>query len=420
MIGLCDCNNFFVSCERVFRPELEGVPVVVLSSNDGCVIARSNESKALGLKMGQPLFQVQGLVKKYDIKLCSTNYVLYGDMSRRVMDTLRQEVPAIEVYSVDEAFIDYSGTDISKLEEEARETSRVIRRNTGIPVSIGIAPTKTLAKIASKLCKKYPKLRGACLMYREKDIDKVLKTYPIEDVWGIGRRYAATLKKHGIHTADQFRRMHPEWVKRNMSIVGLKVWQELNGTKSIEFETLRPDKQSICVSRSFGTEIKSLDKLNSALMNYVSRAAEKLRMQGSVAGAMNVFIYTNRFRDVSEQHCESRLVKLSSPTDSTLELAALASRELTFLFRNGFAYKKAGVVLSDISAKKNVQASLFDTIDRPKHNALMQTIDRVNKQNGRGTITLASFGGSDNAFTNSEHCSPNYTTDINDIITVKV
>ena len=242
MYGLCDCNNFFASCERVFRPELEGRPVVVLSNNDGCVIARSNEAKALGIRMGHPYFQIRDLEKRHNVAVFSSNFNLYGDMSRRVIWTLRRMVPAAEVYSIDEAFLDLRGIETGRLEELGRHISRTVRRNTGIPVSIGIAPTKTLAKIASKLCKEYPKLQGACLMYRPQDIEKVLRKFPIEDVWGIGRKHRRMLQAANVRTAWDFVQRPEAWIRGRMGVTGLRTWKELQGEACIDFESAPPAK----------------------------------------------------------------------------------------------------------------------------------------------------------------------------------
>lgn len=242
MYGLCDCNNFFVSCERVFRPDLAGRPVVVLSNNDGCVIARSNEAKALGIGMGQPLFQIQPLIAWHKVEIFSANFALYGDMSRRVMTTLRDSVPRIEIYSIDEAFFDLQGIK-EPLDVFGRTVGHTIRRNTGIPVSIGIAPTKTLAKIASKLAKRYPKLDGCCYMHRPQDIEKVLSTFPLRDVWGIGRRYGKMFDAMRVDTALQFTQLPQEWVHRRMGVTGLRTWNELQGIECISFEQMPPKKQ---------------------------------------------------------------------------------------------------------------------------------------------------------------------------------
>lgn len=418
MYALCDCNNFFASCERVFNPSLNGKPVVVLSNNDGCIIARSEEAKAVGIKMGQPLFQAQDLIKKHDVAVFSSNYQLYGDMSHRVMQTLRQHAPSVEIYSIDEAFLNFEGLPVETLQERGREIARIVKRDTGIPVSIGIAATKTLAKVASKLCKKYPKLNGACLMHRPEDITKVLSKFPIGDVWGIGRRYAKMLKSCGIETAEQFRQMQPEWVRAKMSVVGLRTWKELHAEPCIEFEHATPDKQSITVSRSFAKEIKDIEPLQESLSTFVSMAAEKLRCQNSVAGQMQVYIYTNYHRDDRPQHYESRLITFSVSTDSTLEMVKAANSALRELFRNGYGYKKAGVTLHDILPNTNVQGVMFDEIDRTKHKALMRAIDSLNAHHGRSTIMLGAQG-SGSIPSNRNHTSSRYTTEWSEILTVK-
>ncbi len=419
MIGLCDCNNFFVSCERVFNPSLEGRAVLVLSSNDGCVIARSNESKALGVKMGQPLFQIRKLVEQHNIALQSSNHQLYGDMSHRVMATLKEALPSIEVYSIDEAFLDMSGIALESLKAQGEALSRRVRRNTGIPVSIGIAPTKTLAKIASKLCKSYPRLNGACLLYRPEDIAKVLDGYPIGDVWGIGRRSVDMLKMYGIKTAADFAAMPQEWINSKMGLNGLRTWRELHSEPSILFDEHRADKRSIMVSRSFARELTDFEQVRSALTGFISTAAEKLRHQKSVAQQMQIFIFTNRFREDSAQCNRSDIIRFERATDSTIEMAKAATKSLERLFEKGYAYKKVGVTLYDISPSSSVQSSLFEAVDHSKHSALMQTLDSINSQYGKSSIKL----GADNrgsAHVNSEHLSPCYTTKWSDIIKVKV
>ncbi len=419
MIGLCDCNNFFVSCERVFNPSLNGRPVVVLSSNDGCVIARSNESKALGIKMGQPMFQVRNLIEKHNVAIHSTNFPLYGDMSRRVMETLRTELPAIEIYSIDEAFLDMSGIALDRLKGYGEQLSRKVRRNTGIPVSIGIAPTKTLAKIASKLCKSYPKLNGACLLHRPEDITKVLSTYPIEDVWGIGRQSSKMLRMYNILTAQNFREASKEWVQIKMGITGLRTWQELNGESSILFEQRSSDKKSIMVSRSFAHELHKIEELHEALSSFVASAAEKLRRQHSVAGQMQVFILTNRHRTDMPQYNGSEMILFETPTDSTIELASCATKALKKIFKQEYGYKKAGVILYDIQPSNSVQTSLFDHADRGKHKELMKQLDSINSTYGKDSIRLGAQTNHKKQV-NSEHLSPRYTTRWEDILTINV
>lgn len=418
MYGLADCNNFFASCERLFDPSLEGRAVVVLSNNDGCVIARSNEAKALGIKMGQPLFQIRELIKNADVAVFSSNYALYADMSSRVMQTLRTLTPSVEVYSVDEAFLSFDGFATESLPQYGRQIAKTVRRNTGIPISLGIAPTKTLAKVASKLCKQYPRLEGCCLMHREEDIEKVLSQLPVADIWGIGRQSAKMLAQYNIKTAEQFRRLRPEWVQGAMSVVGLRTWRELHGEPCIEYDDRPSDKQSITVSRSFAHEMTDITSLNEALMNFVAMAAEKLRNQGSVAAQMSVGIVTNRHREDQPQHYENHLIRFETPTDSTLELAAAAADALGKLFREGYRYKKAGVTLLHLSTANEVQTQLFDTIDRNKHRSLMEAIDGVNSRHGRSTIKLAAQGEGDTQ-SSRDHLSPRYTTSWDDILVIK-
>lgn len=418
MFALCDCNNFFVSCERVFNPSLERRPVIVLSSNDGCVISRSNEAKALGIKMGQPFFQVQELVRRYNVTIFSTNFILYNDMSQRVMNTIRDMAPAIEVYSVDEAFLDLSGIQQGNLQTLGHEISRIVKRNTGIPVSVGIAPTKTLAKIASKLCKKYPKLQGACYMHRPCDIEKVLRNFPVEDIWGIGRKYSKMLNSAGIYSAYDFSQRPASWVKLKMGITGQRTWNELNSIACLDLETAPSDQQQICTSRSFSKEITDFEELHTAISSFAATCSEKLRNQHSVCREINVFIYTNRFRTDLPPHYDNKIIRLEVSTDSSLEILEQASLALQQIFTHGVGYKKAGVILMGITPKQGQQLTFFDTVDREKHSRLMLALDRVNKTNGRGTLLLAAQG-----FTglqlNRDHLSPNYTTSWEDIPKVK-
>ncbi|MBQ8269827.1 MAG: Y-family DNA polymerase [Bacteroidaceae bacterium] len=419
MIGLCDCNNFFVSCERAFNPSLEGRPVVVLSNNDGCVVSRSNEAKAIGIKMGQPLYQIRNIVNAHNVAVYSSNYHLYGDMSARVMQTLRQHAPAIEIYSIDESFLLLDGIATGELKDFGEKLAFTVRRNTGIPVSIGISHTKTLAKIASKLCKKYPKLNSACLMHRKEDIEKVLNSYPIEDIWGIGRRYAKMFHDGGVKTGGQFCSLSEEWVNRRMGVTGVRTWRELQGTPCIEFSHHTADKQSIMVSRSFSKELYEMEQLRETVSAFAASAAEKLRAQNSVAQELQVFILTNRHRDDQPQHHDSRLLHFDTPTDSTFEIVNAATALLQELFRKGYGYKKTGVRLSRITSANAIQGTLFDTIDRPKHRQLMQTIDKINATMGKESVKLLSQG-SITDYTNREHLSPQYTTRWEDIIKVKV
>ena len=419
MYGLCDCNNFYASCERVFNPSLEGRPVIVLSNNDGCVIARSNEAKRLGIKMGQPYYQLRKLIRREAVAVFSANFTLYGDMSHRVMSLLRKSVPAIEVYSIDEAFLDLTSVDEGRLDELGHELARTIRRHTGIPVSVGIAPTKTLAKIASKLCKQYPKLNGCCYMHRPEDIEKVLRRFPIDDVWGVGRRWAQLLERHGIRTAWEFTQLPSEWVRSRMSVVGLRMWRELRGEPCIGLEQHPADKKQIATTRTFDRDIGDFEELHRRIAQYVAVAAEKLRGQHSICGEIHVFILTNRHKENMPQYYENQLLKLPVPTDSTLELTEHAVRLLRQIFRPGYAYKRAGVILSDLRSKSGMQTVLFDATDRAKHDSLMKAVDALNNRFGHHRIGTAAEGFEPFKM-NRNHLSQRYTTDWLQIIKVKI
>ena len=418
MYGLADCNNFFVSCERVFRPDLQGKPVIVLSNNDGCAVARSNEAKALGIKMGVPLFQVRDIVEKHGVTVFSSNYALYGDMSNRVQTTLRQMVPAVEVYSIDEAFLDLRGLEHTDLDALAKNISSVCKRNTGIPISVGIAPTKTLAKIASKLCKQYPKLRGGCYMHRPQDIEKVLRKFPIEDVWGIGRRYSKRLKAYGVNTAWDFTQLEPRWIQQEMGVVGMNIWNELRGKPSIEFETHIQDKQQICVSRSFSKEIYDFEALAEQVSLFTSMACEKLRKQKSACHYVLVFLLTNRHKESAPQHMEGRTIAFPVGTDSTLEINESVLKALRAMYKQGYGYKKAGAILSGIIPKASVMPDMFDTVDRQKHDHLMSVVDTINAKNGHSGVYFASQS-LEGIRMNRQHLSQRFTTEWDEIITVK-
>jgi len=418
MYGLADCNNFYASCERVFDPSLAGRPVIVLSNNDGCVIARSNETKALGIQMGEPYFQLRDLIRNYSVAVFSANFVLYGDMSRRVMSLLRRFVPATEVYSIDEAFLDFSGMDPAQLDTLGHEVARTVKRHTGIPISIGIAPTKTLAKIASKLCKQYPRLDGCCYLHRPEDVEKVLRRFPVGDVWGVGRRWAQLLETAGVRTAWEFTQLPPAWVRKRMSVVGLRMWKELHGEPCIGFEEYPADKKQIATTRTFDRDIADFEELHRRIAQYVAAAAAKLRRQRSVCGEVRVFLLTNRFREEMPQHYENRLRKLSVPTDSTLLLTSCAAELLREAFRPGIAYKRAGVVLSDIRPKSATQANLFSSTDRDRHDRLMKAVDALNDRFGRHRLVTAAAGFEPFKM-HRDHLSPRYTTDWGQIIRVK-
>jgi len=420
MFALADCNNFFASCERVFRPDLQGKPVIVLSSNDGCAIARSNEAKVLGIKMGAPFFKIRNLVEKHGVAVFSGNMALYGDMSQRVRWVLEEFAPAVEVYSIDEAFLDLRGITNIDFDSYAKEISARCWRMTSIPVSVGIAPTKTLAKIASKLCKKYPKLRGGCYMHRPQDIEKVLRKYPIEDVWGIGRKSAAKLQARYIKTAYDFTQMPEAVVEKMMGITGVRTWKELRGIPCIEFEDGFEAKQSICVSRSFSSEIYDMKELQEQIANFASTMAEKLRKQSSVTSEMAVFAYTNRFKENLPQTHSSALVTFTTPTAEQRTIIAKAVAATAELFRKGYGYKKAGVIATGIVDESDIVGSLFeDTEAIAKEHKITSALDAINRAYGDGTVRLA-VQGSGRIRTTSENQSPHYTTRWNDLPKVSV
>lgn len=421
MFALADCNNFFASCERVFRPDLQGKPVIVLSNNDGCAIARSNEAKALGIKMGAPFFKIRDIVRRHNVALFSGNMALYGDMSQRVRWVLEEFAPGIEVYSIDEAFLDLRGMKNIDFDAYAKRISAQCWKMTSIPVSVGIAPTKTLAKIASKLCKQYPKLRGGCYMYRPQDIEKVLRKFPIEDVWGIGRRSAPKLKARGVNTAYEFTQLPEGVVRMMLGIGGVRTWKELRGIPCLEFEDGFEAKQSICVSRSFSFEIYEVKELQEQIANFASAMASKLRKQQSVTSEMVVFAYTNRFREDVPQIHANTLVPFITPTAEERIIIAQAVSAAKTLFKQGFGYKKAGVIATKIVSEKHVMHSLFEDREAvEREHKITSALDAINAAFGKGTIKLA-VQGSGEIKSSSENQSPHYTTRWSDIplVTVK-
>jgi putative rumB/impB like DNA repair protein len=414
MFGLVDCNNFYASCERVFNPSLNGKPIVVLSNNDGCVIARSNEAKVLGIKMGVPAYQIKDLVKKHDVAVFSSNYVLYGDMSGRVMSMLAELAPEIEVYSIDEAFLNLEG--IQDLQTLGSKIVRQVTRGTGIPVSAGIASTKTLAKVANKFAKKYPAYNRLCIIDTEEKREKALKLFEIGDVWGIGRRQAAKLEKQGVKTAYDFTQLPGSWVRKNMTVTGERTWKELRGISCIDMETAPPNKKQICTSRSFGKMVEDIDTMSEAIATHASTCAKKLRQQKSYAMSLLVFIHTNNFREDLPQYWKNTIIKLPVPTSDTLEIVHYALEGLKSIFMPGYQYKKAGVIITEIVT--SAQLGLFDTVDREKREKLMQAIDKVNGEH-RHLVKLAVQGNGRDWKLKQEQLSKRYTTDINEVLTIK-
>lgn len=418
MTGLVDCNNFFVSCERVFNPALRGRPVIVLSNNDGCAVALSNEAKALGLRRGDPYFKIRGVCDRHGVAVISGNHRLYGDMSSRVMATLASIVPDIEIYSVDEAFlhIDAPADDV---ENVGREIVRRVRRDTGVPVSLGIASTKTLAKIGARFAKRYPAYRGVCRIRDDSARRKALELTPIGDVWGVGRRLRPKFARLGITTALQYADLPPADVERIVNVTGRRTWQELNGVACIGHDDANTSKKQICSTRSFSPMLETFGQLHSAMALFCTIAARKLREQRSVAVAMSVFIHTNAFRDDLDQYCDSRTVLLHSPTSDTSELTRAACGLLEALYREGFKYKRAGVMITELMPEEAVQPSLFDDSSHAaRRKRLMAVLDGINAGSGsRDTVHLASYMPA-SRLARTEHRSRLYSTRLKDIITV--
>jgi len=377
IFALVDCNNFYVSCEQVFQPHLRGRPVVVLSNNDGCVVSRSDEAKKLGIKMGVAFFQVKDEAQKNGVIALSSNYSLYADMSRRVMETLCNFTPQIEVYSIDEAFLNLAGLgdNLTDYGQKIRET---IRQWTGMPVSIGIARTKTLAKIANRIAKRSAEAAGVFELIDSARIDQALAQTGVEHVWGIGIKTYIKLKREGIDTALSLRDVDIEWMRRRFGVTGVRTIYELRGVCCYELQEQPPMRKSVVVSRIFGRKIETVEELKQAIASYACRAGEKLREEALAAGAMTAFLMTSRFVNKRKRYFNSHTVSFPTATNYTPELIDCAVKSVERLYRRGFQFNKAGVILSDLVPQVNVQGNLFDKVDRQKSRRLMQAVDAVN------------------------------------------
>lgn len=421
LFGLADCNNFYCSCERVFNPDLRYKPVIVLSNNDGCVVARSEESKKLGIKMGVPFYQIRDLIEKKGVAVFSSNYNLYGDMSKRVMSLLSSFFPKINIYSIDETFIDLSEMeDIDYLLEISHKAVKSIYKGVGIPISLGIAPTKTLAKMASVFAKKHKGYKGVCIIDTDEKREKALKLFPVGDVWGIGRKHSKKLEYYGVKTAWDFTQKSEGWVRREMSITGLRTWKELRGVSCIEDEDALY-KKSICTSRSFPNHgLNRVEEVEEAVANFAAQCSKKLREQHTVCQSIIVFAYTSRFRDDMPRNYIHEIINLDVPTNDIQEIVSKSVQALKRNWKTGtYYYKKAGVVVCNISEDNAVQGSLFDTVDREKQSALSKIVDEINLRNGRDTVRVAVQGYNNNWHIKNEYISKQYTTNIKDILVVK-
>jgi len=416
MFALVDCNNFYASCERVFNPKIENKPVIVLSNNDGCVIARSNESKALGVKMGEPAFKLKNLIEKYNISVFSTNFALYGDLSKRVMNVMRNEVNQMEVYSIDEAFLDFSDY---ATKERGVALKEKVRQWTGIPVSVGIAHTKVLSKVASHIAKKHT--RSGVFMFDDEDlIRRALNVFPVEDLWGVGRKNAKRLKEAGIHTALQFRECDSNWIRRNMSVNGVRLQKELFGEVCYPLELKRNRKKNICTARSFGAELKELSKLKEAISSHANTCARKLREEKSCCASISVFINTNPFKPQAKQYNPYKVIQLVVPTNDSMEIVKTAIKGLESIYRGDCVYKKAGVIVGKIVPQQQVQLSLFDKLDREKRKSINKAVDKLNSTMGKDKVKLAVQGSDRKWKLKQEKLSPCYTTRLADMLEVRV
>lgn len=422
MYALVDCNSFFCSVEKAFHPGLRGKPVCVLSNNDGCIVALTPEAKALGLRRGDPIFRVRNIIRQYGVKVFSSNIHLYAAMSRRITSILRQSIPHVENYSIDESFCDLNGCERQyDPVEMMRRVGEKVTLWTDIPVSIGVAPTKTLAKIGSKFAKKHPGYRGVCAIMGEEKRRRALALTEPADIWGIGRHTLEKLYYYGIHTSLELADKSESWVRAQLKKPGVQTWMELNGVPCIDTnETKR--NQTICTSRSFGQMISDLPSLKSAVASFAGSCAGKLRGQGSAAGEVTVFVASNRFRDDLPQYSAALSAPLLMPTADTIEINRTAMQLLERLYRPDILYKKAGVAVSNIVDVHQVQPDLFDPIhNRQERARLMTAMDRLNQHFGLKTIHLAVEGEKHQTWhSNCAHRSPDYLTNINEILTIHI
>jgi DNA polymerase V len=419
VFALVDCNNFYASCERIFQPTLEDKPIAILSNNDGCVIARSNEAKALGLPMGAPAHKFASFFRQHNVRVFSSNYPLYGDMSQRVMDVLRQFTPEVEVYSIDEAFLHFEGFQHYDMETYAQQMRKRVHKWTGMPVSIGLGSSKGLAKVANRIAKKFAaKTNGVYVIDSEEKRIKALKWLPIADVWGIGRQHARRLAFNNIETAYDFTQLSDDWVRKHMSVVGLRLKKDLEGTATIPMELVASPKKAIATTRSFEFLIDSYEEMQERISTYATLCAEKLRKQRSNCHAVYVFVRSNPFMPDLPQYRNGTLMAMPFASQSSLTISKYALKGLERIYKNGIQYKKAGVMVTGIVPKNAQQLTLFDKEDA-RHDALMQRIDHLHRKYGPHKIKLANQDLNRTFKMKQAYLSPRYTTNINDIITVR-
>ncbi|MBD1158031.1 Y-family DNA polymerase [Pelagibacterales bacterium SAG-MED17] len=407
-IALIDCNSFYVSCERLFNPKIRKKPVVVLSNNDGCIISRSTEAKALGIKMGEPYFKAKDIIVKNKVEVFSSNYSLYGDLSRRVMRTLKRFNSAIEVYSIDEAFLDLSNFSDSEVEKVGKEIRETVLKWTGIPTSIGIAKTKTLSKVANHIAKK--KESGVTSLIGIENIDPILEKVEINDVWGVGRQLTKFYHKNGIYNAKQLKNKSNTWVKKNSNVLGSRTAMELRGIPCIDIETTQSKRKSCVVSRSFGQRIEKYQELKEAVANYCLNASEKIRSESLIAKSITVFVRTSPFQSRFGYYSNSKTIDFAISTNNSIEIVKTALVALDSIFKNGYRYQKAGVMLTGLS-NEDGSKNLFSSEKDEKIKGLMKSIDNTNYRYGRSTLSLASAGVQKRWNMRREHSSKIDTAD---------
>lgn len=418
MFALADCNNFYASCESVFRPAIAERPVIVLSNNDGCVIARNAHAKHLGITMAVPVYTIQQLIQQHEIVVCSSNFALYADMSNRVMDVLARFTPALEMYSIDESFLDVSGVASAKQELHAMRIRSTVRRHTGIPVSIGVGATKTLAKIANHGAKQLA--GGILVLDDEQATDALLNALVVEEIWGIGHRRGAWLRAQGIRTALEFKAADTAWLRKHLSVTVARTALELRGVSCLPLSAMRAKKQQIMVSRSFGRPIETLAEMKEAVAHYASRACEKLRANGTLARTLSVFVTTNGFRKGMRQYSKSAAVKLPRATAYTPEIIAQAQALLAKLWKPGYSYHKAGVMLGDLVTDAYEQLELFAPAPprADEQRCVMTVVDQINAQFGRDTVRIAASGLERPWGMRQANRSPRYTTQWDELVQV--
>ncbi|MBP6976972.1 MAG: Y-family DNA polymerase [Bacteroidales bacterium] len=419
LFALVDCNNFYASCEKLFEPGLEGRPVVVLSNNDGCIIARSNEAKKLGIKMGVPAFEIAEVLEKNDVAVFSTNYTLYGDVSQRVMTVLQQFTPTLEVYSIDEAFLELTGIAGLEPQRYGEQIVRTVMKWTGIPVSVGIASTKTLAKLANDLAKEHPESGDMMVLLDEQTIDHQLRSISVSQVWGMGAQHTKLLEKHGVLTACDLKHVNEKWIRQHMGVMGERTVFELRGISCYPVDDHPQAKKGICTSRSFGRPVEAYDDLEEATTTFASSVAEKLRRQRSVAQSLTVFVMTNRFAQ-GPHYVNGMTVELPVATNHTAELIHHVRIILKKLFRKGYLYKKSGVIVNDIISQKTLQCTLWDDRNREKQEKITGAIDRINQRMGKGTVRYAVQGSGRKWKMRQEKLSPKYTTSWEELLVIGV